>query len=489
MINVFRILFNISVSASILAAAVIVFRLIFRKAPKWIICLLWGLVGLRLIFPFSLESVIGLLPRSNVITESGAVNTGIAAVDDGITDAAYSIAAAAAPATHSAKTGMGTQAVLGEILFYIWLAGFIAMAVACALSFIKIRLKVNQSVKLKDNIYICDEIDTPFILGIFRPEIFIPSGIDEAKLQSIIAHEKSHIRRKDNWWKPLGFLLLSVYWFNPVMWASYILLCRDIEFACDEKVIKNMSTDEVADYSQTLLDCSKPRRLVTVCPLSFGEVGVKQRIKSALSYKKPALWIIIVAVIASLIVSIAFTTKRNDNNNIGTKLVTLENGIYTFYSLENERLKFEKSSAAPGDTESLHSIIKLNTGIGNRVVYWNQTALITEKEPSRIIDGIYAEIYDSLPDKSVDYAYAYTDGKFYYVSTRKFTDNGITEDINGALYRYSTANGLKKIYEMPNGFAAQLYTEAQGNDTDSAIQYKVSDTVFTDVYTDYQNKY
>ncbi|MBO4893513.1 MAG: M56 family metallopeptidase [Clostridia bacterium] len=300
-------LFNISVSASILAAAVIVFRLLFKKAPKWIICLLWGLVGLRLVFPFSVESIIGLLPRSNVITDSGTVNTGISAVDEGITRAAYSIATVATPATHSAKTGMGTTAVIGEILFYVWLAGFIVMAVASAVSFIKIRLKVNQSIKLRDNIYICDEIDTPFILGIFRPEIFIPSGLDETKIQSIIAHENSHIHRKDNWWKPLGFLLLSVYWFNPVMWIAYILLCRDIEFACDEKVLKDLTADEIADYSQTLLDCSKPGRLVTVCPLSFGEVGVKQRIKSALSYKKPAFWIIIAALIISAVLAVALS--------------------------------------------------------------------------------------------------------------------------------------------------------------------------------------
>ena len=318
MINLFNNLFNISVSASILAAAVIVFRLLFKKAPKWIICLLWGLVGLRLVFPFSVESIIGLLPRSNIITDSGTVNTGIYAVDDVITGMAYSIATVAAPATHSAKTGMGTTAVIGESLFYVWLAGFIVMAVASAVSFIKIRLKVNQSIKLRDNIYICDEIDTPFILGIFRPKIFIPSGLDETKIHSIIAHENSHIRRKDNWWKPLGFLMLSVYWFNPVMWAAYILLCRDIEFACDEKVLKNLTAEEIADYSQTLLDCSKPGRLVTACPLSFGEVGVKQRIKSALSYKKPALWIIIAALIISAVLAVAFTTKTK---NIKTDMV------------------------------------------------------------------------------------------------------------------------------------------------------------------------
>lgn len=486
MINVFRILFNISVSASILAVAVIVFRLIFRKAPKWIICLLWGLVGLRLIFPFSLESVIGLLPRSNVITESGAVNTGIAAVDDGITNTAYSIAVAAAPVTHSAKAGMGTTAVIGEILFYVWLAGFIVMAVACALSFIKIRLKVNQSVKLKDNIYICDEIDTPFILGIFRPEIFIPSGIDEAKLHSIIAHEKSHIRRKDNWWKPLGFLLLSVYWFNPVMWVAYILLCRDIEFACDEKVIKNMSTDEVADYSQTLLDCSKPRRLVTVCPLSFGEVGVKQRIKSALSYKKPALWIIIAALIVSVALSVCFTMKHKSNFAEGTRIVVFENGKYSFYILDKKALKYEKSVELLAQPDSPQEVIDRQMGMSRQAVKWSETVLLAEDGREKTdygysVNEIYSDIYNALPNKNVARAVAYTNGESYYVSTAIISEEGAEQGASGFLYEYDVSHGnLKPISEIAEGYVIGFYSVMQNEELDLAAQYKIGNTLWAD---------
>lgn len=479
MLVIFRMLFNISVSASILAAAVIVFRLLFKKAPKWIICLLWGLVGLRLVFPFSVESIIGLLPRSNVITDSGTVNTGISAVDEGITRAAYSIATVAAPATHSAKTGMGTTAVIGEILFYVWLAGFIAMAVASAVSFIKIRLKVNQSIKLRDNIYICDEIDTPFILGIFRPEIFIPSGLDEMKIQSIIAHENSHIRRKDNWWKPLGFLLLSVYWFNPVMWIAYILLCRDIEFACDEKVLKDLTAEEVADYSQTLLDCSKPGRLVTVCPLSFGEVGVKQRIKSALSYKKPAFWIIIAALIISAVLAVAFTTKQSHSVSDGLKVVTFEQGIYNYYSVKNGNLKYEKSVNFAGDFESIHSVVIREFGADKTVIPWNETVLLAESQVYSGEGDIYEKIYNALPDKDLTQAVAYSNGNTYYVSCFKNSKTDIESTVSGKLYRYNSEDEMiEPVADFPNGFTVGVFTVTPHKISADAVQYNVSEIVW-----------
>jgi beta-lactamase regulating signal transducer with metallopeptidase domain len=473
MLVIFRMLFNISVSASILAAAVIVFRLLFKKAPKWIICLLWGLVGLRLVFPFSVESIIGLLPRSNIITDSGTVNTGIYAVDDVITGMAHSIATVAAPATHSAKTGMGTTAVIGEILFYVWLAGFIAMTVASVVSFIKIRLKVNQSIKLRDNIYICDEIDTPFILGIFRPEIFIPSGLDETKIQSIIAHENSHIHRKDNWWKPLGFLLLSVYWFNPVMWIAYILLCRDIEFACDEKVLKDLTAEEVANYSQTLLDCSKPGRLVTVCPLSFGEVGVKQRIKSALSYKKPALWIIIAALIISAVLAVAFTTKQR--SGVGDiRLVTMEQGKYELYTLKGDGLKYEKCLNIPTELDSLVNMIPREAGMGKTAVQFSETLIYNANLSLPEPEGIYSDIYD-LIDGRVDCTTAsvFSDGESYYLSTKKLY-YGDKVTFSGKIYEYlPETKKLRIIKSIPEGFIVGLYTVTEKeSELKSEVTYK-----------------
>ena len=486
MVNLFRILFNISVSASIFAAAVMIYRLIFKKSPKWISCLLWGLVGLRLVFPFSIESVIGLLPKNNLITDSGSLNTGIQAVDDTVTRVVYNTASAGIQAVQAKSHGLPVQYTIGKIMFYVWLAGVAAMLIASAVSFIKIRLKVLSSVKTDERIFICDDIDTPFILGIFKPEIYIPSGLDENKMQSIIAHEKAHIHRRDNWWKPLGFLILSVYWFNPVLWAAYILLCRDIELACDEKVIKTMTKDEIADYSQTLLDCSKPRRLVTVCPLSFGEVGVKQRIKSALSYKKPALWIIIAALIVSVALSVCFTMKHKSNFAEGTRIVVFENGKYSFYILDKKALKYEKSVELLAQPNSPQEVIDRQMGMSRQAVKWSETVLLAEDGREKTDYGysenkIYSDIYNALPNKNVARAVAYTNGESYYVSTAIISEEGAEQGASGFLYEYDVSHGnLKPISEIAEGYVIGFYSVMQNEEQDLAAQYKIGNTLWAD---------
>ncbi len=299
---------NVTIPVCVLVAVIIAYRLIFRKAPKWINCMLWAVVGLRLAVPVPLETFAGLLPKMNIIDSGNVVNVFSSAPAAELTPSAYGTAAvsqtaASVPAFDLADT-------LNTLYFALWIIGFVIMLIVGAVSYVKMSRGLKASVKLKDGIYSCDYVDTAFILGIFRPKIYVPSSVDETKLDFILAHENAHLKRHDHWWKPLGYFLLAVYWFNPAVWVAYYFLCRDIELACDEKVIKNMTKEEKAGYSQALLDCNKSDKRLTVCPVAFGETGVRQRVRSALNYKKPAFWVIIIALIAGIAVSVCFGTSR-----------------------------------------------------------------------------------------------------------------------------------------------------------------------------------
>ncbi len=296
---------NTSISASFLVAAIVILRLVLKKAPKALLVALWGLVALRLVCPFTLESALSLIPSAETIpTEQFSYqyeqhdDYNLAIVDNPV----Y-------PEAVTYTTGSVGSAGYKSVVYYLgWLGGIGAMLTYTAVSYIIVKRKVKISAPLRENIRLCDGIKTPFILGIFRPKIYIPSDMNENDTELVIAHEKAHLRRRDQLWKPLGFLLLSVHWFNPVMWIAYILLCRDIELACDERVIKNLGDGIKKPYSEALLNCSVQRKMITACPLAFGEVGVKQRIKSVLNYKKPAFWIVVIAVIASIAVAVCFMT-------------------------------------------------------------------------------------------------------------------------------------------------------------------------------------
>ena len=309
MTDLFLSLVNMSITASWLVLAVLVLRFVLKKAPKWRNTLLWGFVAFRLVCPFSLESVFSLVPSTDTIPHgitSGPtfdVNTGIGIVDSQVND--YLGSHYFEGVTVPADTGFTAV----NIITILWLIGIAVMSAYALVSYFKIRRSVSEGVILRDNIYLCDHIDTPFILGVVKPRIYIPSDMAESDAEYVIAHERAHLRRRDHWWKPFGFALLTVYWFNPVMWLAYILLCRDIELACDERVIKEMGTDIKKAYSEALINCSVSRKTVSACPLAFGETGIRGRIKSVLSYKKPALWMIIVAVISCIVVAVCFLTN------------------------------------------------------------------------------------------------------------------------------------------------------------------------------------
>lgn len=306
-------IFNLGVTAGWIVLAVLLLRPLLQRAPKWINCLLWGIVGLRLIFPFSLESVFSLIPSAEplpsdiTMTQTPAINSGIGAINTAVNPI---ISDSLSPAVGASVNPMQ---IIVEIAAYVWVIGIALMLIYGTVSYIRLALKVRVSVKQGGNIYFCDEVDSPFILGVIRPRIYLPSGMRGEEMGYVIEHEEAHLKRRDHLWKPIGYALLAVYWFNPLLWVAYVLLCRDIEMACDERVIKRMDSDAKKGYSEALVACSIHRKRIMACPLSFGEVGVKERIKSVLNYKKPAFWVIIVALVATVIVSVCFLTNPREN--------------------------------------------------------------------------------------------------------------------------------------------------------------------------------
>ena len=310
MAAVFLKLLNLSISASWLVLAVLALRLVSKRSPKWMNVLLWGIVALRLMLPFSIESALSLIPSAETVSPAvvqfdpaPTITSGVSVIDNAVNPALSEHFAAAPTAS------VNPLYVWTEIAGWVWLIGLGAMLLYALASYLRLRRRVSVSLPIQDNIYLCDAISSPFILGVVKPHIYLPSGLDEVQRQNVLAHEQAHLARRDHWWKPLGFALLAVYWFNPVLWLAYALLCRDIELACDERVIRTMDESAVKTYSTVLLACSMPRKAVITCPLAFGEVGVKERVKNALRYKKPAFWVVAVSVAVCVVVAVCFLTN------------------------------------------------------------------------------------------------------------------------------------------------------------------------------------
>lgn len=310
MAAVFLKLLNLSISASWLVLAVLVLRLVSKRSPKWMNVLLWGIVALRLVLPFSVESALSLIPSAETVSPAvvqfdpaPTITSGVSIIDNAV-NPSLSEHFAAVP-----TMSVNPLYVWTEIAGWVWLIGLGAMLLYALASYLRLRRRVSVSLPIQDNIYLCDAISSPFILGVVKPHIYLPSGLDEVQRQNVLAHERAHLARRDHWWKPLGFALLAVYWFNPVLWLAYTLLCRDIELACDERVIRTMDESAVKTYSTVLLACSMPRKAVITCPLAFGEVGVKERVKNALHYKKPAFWVVAASVAVCVVVAVCFLTN------------------------------------------------------------------------------------------------------------------------------------------------------------------------------------
>ena len=308
MSEIFLKIVNMSISASYIVLAVLLLRILLKKAPRWITVALWGIVAIRLICPFSLESVISLIPSAETVSpdimldRTPEINTGIPFVNDMVNPIiGTSFAPDPATSANPLQLWIPTFALF-------WILGMVALVAYTVISYARLRRKIGTAVLLRDNIYQSERVVSPFVLGIIKPKIYLPFDMSDADMTHVIAHEQAHIRRRDHLWKPIGFLILVVHWFNPLVWLGYVLLCRDIELACDEKVIKELDRDARADYSQALLACSVNRRMISACPLAFGEVGVKDRVRSVLCYKKPAFWIIIAAIVVCVAVAVCFLT-------------------------------------------------------------------------------------------------------------------------------------------------------------------------------------
>ena len=316
---IFLKLLNLSISASWLVLVVLVLRLVLKRAPKWVDVLLWGMVALRLMLPFSIESALSLIPSAETLSPevvqfdpAPTITSGVELIDNAV-NPSLSESFAAAP-----LASVNLLYVWTYLAGWVWLIGLAAMLLYALVSYLRLRRRVSASIPLRENIYVCDEVASPFILGILRPRIYLPSALDEAQRGSVLSHERAHLARRDHWWKPLGFALLAVYWFNPLLWLAYTLLCRDIELACDERVLCGMDAGQVKDYSSALLACSVPRRMLAACPLAFGEVGVGARVKNALRYKKPAFWVVAASVAVCVVVAVCFLTNpRTDTDAAG----------------------------------------------------------------------------------------------------------------------------------------------------------------------------
>lgn len=334
---IFLKLLNMSIAASFMIAAVVVLRVCLKKSPKALHCVLWALVGIRLLCPFSLESVFSLIPSTQTIPDavlsesSFSVQTGFENIDTRVNaelaDRYYE------GVTVPTNTGLH----ITTLLSVIWVVGIFALAVYAIVSFTKLKKRTAEAVPYRENIYLCDRIPSPFILGVLKPRIFLPASMEEADIPYVLAHEQAHLKRRDHLWKPLGFALLCVYWFNPLIWVAYILLCRDIELACDEKVIKAMGANWKKSYADALINCSVSQKRISACPVAFGETDVKGRIQSVLKYKKPAFWVILVAVLTCVAVAVCFLTvpkgiRLKDLNEVDGQIssvtVITERGSY-----------------------------------------------------------------------------------------------------------------------------------------------------------------
>ena len=402
---VFSLVLTMSLSASWIAAAVLVLRLCLKRAPKWVNVLLWGIVAVRLVLPVSIESPLSLLPRTEAILPAVTAQP----IQTGTAPAVGSAAAIASGAAMRSQPGWTT------ILAWVWLVGIAVLLLYTWISTQRLRRKVREAVRLRGNIYETEHITSPFVLGVLRPRIYLPYHMDSRDREQVIAHEQAHLRRGDHVWKPLGFLLLTIHWFNPLLWLSYVLLCRDIELACDEKVIKNLSCGQRADYMQALVTCSVNRRRIAACPLAFGEIGVKERVKSVMNYKKPTFWIILLAVAACVVLAVCFLT-----NPIGFRYDAAADPIVSakYFDARNhtDPIAVDLSAAQIDELSSRLDGLK-NTKTSDTLAGWTPMYQIS----AQLQDGSYirANGYSSADDTQVDLEWI---GVHYLVTDREFQD-------------------------------------------------------------------
>ena len=348
-----------SVSAGVIVLAVLLLRLPLKKAPKWITVLLWSIAAFRLVCPVTVESAVGLIPSfagtlqvgdaldAGIISNAGDISDdGNSGIDNGVNNVIID-SELDFDNNNSGYEAISNEKYIGAddvikflangIFSVVWLAGIAVLFVYTAVGYIRIKNRTATAVLLRDNIFQSENVASPFVFGIIKPRIYLPFNMSEGDMENVIAHEEAHIKRKDYIVKPLGFLLLAVHWFNPVIWLGYEVFCKDIELACDEKVVKDYTAKQRADYSQTLLFCSVNRKMPAACPLTFGEVGVKTRVKSVLNYKKPGFWVSIAAIIVIVAAAVCFLTSPKTSANEGDYSVAAVYEVTPSEELEQKR--------------------------------------------------------------------------------------------------------------------------------------------------------
>ncbi len=436
--EVFIKIINLSLSASWLILTVIILRGILKKAPKWFPCALWAIVAIRLIIPFSFESVTSLLPSSEPIPseivsmDKPQVDSGISYINQVVNPVIERVVAAPARSTssdasaaqtagittvdlsdtarHLSETSSGmttapdanqqsgiTMQSIVKVSMIVWISGAVLILGYATISAWRLKRRISASIELEEGVLACDEVQSPFIFGIFRPKIYVPSSICQKTLEYVLAHERAHLARHDHWWKPFGYLILAVYWFNPLSWVAYILLCRDIEMACDEKVIHDMEKHRASDYSQALLDCSIRRTTIAACPLAFGEVGVKQRVKNVLGYKKPKYVVVALLIAACAVISGCFLTspQKKESGNIKRNVALPNESKLDFngYSVEI------KNATSDGSTVTVEYMITCANVSDFTMIERN---LSIHGEGVGKINGIEAEMHVGLESQLLD---------------------------------------------------------------------------------------
>ncbi|MCI5485693.1 MAG: hypothetical protein MR426_11635 [Clostridiales bacterium] len=375
MTRVFLYLANMSITAGYLILAVLLLRLLLHRVPRNLLLWLWLPVGLRLILPVSLRSALSLIPNAKPIpmdiaySPAPAIDSGIPVIDRVVNPA---ITENLTPVVTASVNPM--QIVLA-IISNLWLAGMVVMLLYAAVSYCRLSRKCAVSMHLQGKLYLCDGISTPFILGIIRPRIYLPSDMNPESQSYVLKHEAAHLHHRDHWWKPLGFLLLCVYWFQPLVWIAYFLFCRDLEMACDERAVAGMGEGERKAYSYALLSCAAPRHTIAMCPVAFGENSVKSRIKNVLRFKKAGFWVIAVVLVVTLIASVCFLTNPKEDEEpplqIETTAPTEESytPISGYYPYTNGKLSLDIGKVSGMKTE----IVQDAKGEA-----YTQTTLLTE---------------------------------------------------------------------------------------------------------------
>ncbi len=355
-------LLNMSISASYIIVLVILFRCLLKKTPKYIFCILWGIVAFRLICPFSFESNFSLLPRKQIISSKENIITSPSNIYN---EYNYLIENNHENLDNNINTNIPFNENKNEIsgkdndnsflvIDFVWGLGAISILSYSIISYIVLKKKVSASIKLENNVFICDNIQTPFTFGIIKPKVYIPSDMKQIEQTYVLLHEEAHIKRMDNLWKPLGFFILSIHWFNPLAWIAYSLFCKDIEFATDEKVIKNLNEDGKKEYSEILLSFSlKKSKLVTACPVAFGENNVKERINMIAKYKKVSILVVVLSVFVCMITAICFLTNPktketiNNANDIYLEYQNILKGNDNFYYASGEIIEAKNVNEIP----------------------------------------------------------------------------------------------------------------------------------------------